>query len=321
MSVRDNQALVWNDYSIFRVDENHYDALIAISQSAFSISPTKQYYYLKNNTSSFGIPDLGYIAYSNLGEPSAFYGVFACKAEYDGISYQIAQSGDTMTHKNHTGKGLFTKLAELTYELCRQEGYCFVYGFPNYNSYPGFSKKLHWVFPGKLREYKIKVLTIPLVKLVKKIGILLPIYLCYRNLINLSYRTDVDKFQSSTITSKSGGIERTAAFVKYKQKITDSYFVKLGNAIAWLKTDGFLFVGDIQLNGDNFESCFDKLKNYARLIGADVITFQSTGNSRLDLMFSKYDKPKEGLPWGFRKFNDTIDPELINYVTADFDTF
>lgn len=55
----------------------------------------------------------------------------------------------TMTHPEYSGRGIFTFLAEEVYKSCAQQGVTLVYGFPNDNSYPGFTKKLGWEGLGK----------------------------------------------------------------------------------------------------------------------------------------------------------------------------
>lgn len=49
---------------------------------------------------------------------------------------------NTATHADHRGKGLFTQLANRTYEYAKQLGYEFVIGVANQNSTHGFLKKL-----------------------------------------------------------------------------------------------------------------------------------------------------------------------------------
>ena len=49
---------------------------------------------------------------------------------------------NTATHPEHQGKGLFTKLAELTYARAQSLGFEFVIGVANANSTPGFTRKL-----------------------------------------------------------------------------------------------------------------------------------------------------------------------------------
>lgn len=315
-------SISWNGFLIHRLDESHYRDLISISQSAFGINTSIDYYKRKNATLDFGgVPNLGYIAYSENGEPAAFYGVFYCEMHLGSKVYAAAQSGDTMTHKNHVGKGLFTKLAELTYELCRDSGVAFVFGFPNYNSYPGFSKKLQWEFPGKLREYRFRVITFPMVKIVKKIPALNFFFNPYRSMVNAFFKAVNTSVRSSAIDDVHGGVERSAAFFSYKVSITGSYLLNFGKAVIWLKTDGFLFIGDIILNGESFERVLRSLRIYATLVGADTVVFLTTENTNLDKHFSKVAKPTEGLPWGFRRLSDEVDPSQFRYVTADLDTF
>jgi GNAT superfamily N-acetyltransferase len=49
---------------------------------------------------------------------------------------------NTATHPDFQGKGLFTKLANMTYEYACDNGYRFVYGVANANSTPGFTRRL-----------------------------------------------------------------------------------------------------------------------------------------------------------------------------------
>ncbi|MGO4702308.1 GNAT family N-acetyltransferase [Dyella sp. 2RAB6] len=49
---------------------------------------------------------------------------------------------NTATHPDYQGKGLFTTLAQKTYELGASQGFSAVYGVANANSTPGFIRKL-----------------------------------------------------------------------------------------------------------------------------------------------------------------------------------
>ncbi|TGE33813.1 GNAT family N-acetyltransferase [Desulfosporosinus sp. Sb-LF] len=49
---------------------------------------------------------------------------------------------NTLTRQIFTGQGIFTGLAKTVYQDCAEQGMEFCYGFPNPNSYPGFTKKL-----------------------------------------------------------------------------------------------------------------------------------------------------------------------------------
>jgi len=56
----------------------------------------------------------------------------------------------TMTHPDYQKQGIFIYLAEKVYEECRNRGFSFVYGFPNNNSYYGFTQRLGWTGFGKI---------------------------------------------------------------------------------------------------------------------------------------------------------------------------
>lgn len=56
----------------------------------------------------------------------------------------------TVTHPDYRGRGLFTLLAQKTYDIAKNEGYEFVAGVANANSYPGFIKHLGFYLIDKL---------------------------------------------------------------------------------------------------------------------------------------------------------------------------
>jgi GNAT superfamily N-acetyltransferase len=63
-------------------------------------------------------------------------------ATIGGQQVRVLLSLNTATHPDYQGKGLFTKLAALTYDSAREQGYDAVYGVANANSTPGFIRKL-----------------------------------------------------------------------------------------------------------------------------------------------------------------------------------
>jgi GNAT superfamily N-acetyltransferase len=65
---------------------------------------------------------------------------------------KAAFSLHTMTHPSFQKQGIFTFLAEEVYKKCQSKGFKFVYGFPNENSYHGFTTKLGWLGFGKINS-------------------------------------------------------------------------------------------------------------------------------------------------------------------------
>ena len=77
------------------------------------------------------------------------YAVIPATIQVVGEPVKAVFSMTTMTHPDYSGRGIFTFLAEEVYQSCIKQGFSFVYGFPNDNSYPGFTRKLGWEGLGK----------------------------------------------------------------------------------------------------------------------------------------------------------------------------
>jgi len=310
-----------SEYYFKRLDPSLYNDLIYISKSAFGFDPGRNYYKQKNETAVFGPPFLGYIAYSESHEPAAFYGVYACQVEFNSQIYVAAQSGDTMTHKSHTGKGLFTKLARMTYELAKQEGISFIFGFPNKNSYPGFVKKLEWVCPACLREYRQKVFTIPLAKLAKKIKVLAPLYRIYTTLVFKIFGLVDNGFENSSAGSGVITLKRTKDFILYKS-FSGNRLVNVNSFKMWVKADGFLYLGDIEKKAQiNFEKINTGIRRLAFWLGCDVILFHVSPGAFWDNEFKKHLDSTDSLYYGYLNLDGKLPLEKLAFVMADSDTF
>jgi GNAT superfamily N-acetyltransferase len=73
---------------------------------------------------------------------AAHYVCVPARAWVEGAEVPVLLSLNTATHPDYQGKGLFTKLASMTYEAAAQQGFDGVYGVANANSTPGFVRKL-----------------------------------------------------------------------------------------------------------------------------------------------------------------------------------
>jgi len=69
-------------------------------------------------------------------------------------------SVDTMIHPDYRNQGLFTELANETYQTVISKGVRLVYGFPNGNSYHGFTKCLGWTGLGKVVMWQKEIDTL-----------------------------------------------------------------------------------------------------------------------------------------------------------------
>jgi GNAT superfamily N-acetyltransferase len=76
------------------------------------------------------------------GVLAAHYVCIPAQARIDGQPVRVLLSLNTATHPRFQGKGLFTKLAAMTFEAAAAAGFEGVYGVANANSTPGFIRKL-----------------------------------------------------------------------------------------------------------------------------------------------------------------------------------
>lgn len=81
---------------------------------------------------------------------AAHYVTCPLEAKIDGEVVKGLLSLNTATHPDYQGRGLFTALAQHTYELGAAAGYGFVIGVANANSTPGFLRKLSFHDMGRL---------------------------------------------------------------------------------------------------------------------------------------------------------------------------
>jgi GNAT superfamily N-acetyltransferase len=73
---------------------------------------------------------------------AAHYVCIPARAWVEGHEVPVLLSLNTATHPDYQGKGLFTRLAAMTFEAGAAQGYDGVYGVANANSTPGFVRKL-----------------------------------------------------------------------------------------------------------------------------------------------------------------------------------
>ncbi len=308
-------------YNFIRVDESRYLDLESLHRSSFKEEPLPNYYQKKMDTSYLNVKHLGFLAYTQDGKPAAFYGVYPCMMEYKGKLYLAAQSGDTMTHPEHGGKGLFTALAKMTYQLAQAEGIEFIFGFPNQNSYPGFIKKLNWQFRENMRDYTIKVSTLPLAALAKKFRFIAPLYNIYIQWI-LSFRKSDKKFQpSSAINSDFGGVHRSKEFFSYKS-FYKNYLISIQGKTSWIKIDGGLLIGDIEPTGQNdITGLLYDIKRLSVILGCTKIYFSVGKNTYWDILLKDKLPCEENTYIGYLDLTSGLPLENFKYTMADYDTF
>src|ERR1700712_1888504 len=133
-----------NEFCFERLSRENIKDLDKLHTAVYGKTQPPDYFIKKYDTAYTGVEYTGYIAYNDKHQPAAFYGVIPCVVRFDEQLFLAAQSADTMTHPKYQYKGLFVKLANCTYKLCKDLRINFIFGFPNQNSLHGFLVKLSW---------------------------------------------------------------------------------------------------------------------------------------------------------------------------------
>ncbi|MCF8298292.1 MAG: GNAT family N-acetyltransferase, partial [Saprospiraceae bacterium] len=208
-----------SNYTFKRIEKSLYQDIRTLYVRSFNSKRSMDYMFKKYNTDFFGLRDIGFLAYDENGTPAGYYGVFPIIMSIKGKDVLVAQSGDTMTDPDHRKKGLFTQLALKTYELAKNEGVKFIFGFPNQNSLPGFERKLNWEFYGNMQEFKIKTKAIPIAEISAKSLFLRKIHKKYCKTILGSkiIKTDNPEIQNFVFDDNDYFIKKDNNFFNYKQ--------------------------------------------------------------------------------------------------------
>lgn len=310
------------EYYFERLTSENIVDLVHIYRSAFRKELDVTCFKKKQDTSLAGLSHVGFIAFSETNEPAAFYGVFPCLLEYKGQKYLVAQSGDTMTHPAHAGKGLFTQLALKTYEYCKENGIHLVFGFPNQNSYPGFVKKLGWVHFDDMEVYTIRAPGISWYRIRKYLKLSDALHQRRGNRI-LNKQKPGKPFTSSCQSEDVPVIDHSADFFKYKT-YAKNYLLNIEGLNVWLKFDtDFLYVGDIEKSSEEKTlRVIRALKSLARRMFIPHIRFQGSTGTPLNQFFAKHGQKMEAKhPIGGVNFSLEIPLEKLKFTMADNDTF
>ncbi|MEM6726712.1 MAG: GNAT family N-acetyltransferase, partial [Bacteroidota bacterium] len=214
------------------------------------------------------------------GEPVAYHGSIICYGEDQHHKALGIQTCDFMTHKDHRGKGLFTKLALRNYEANREMGVQFAWGFPNQNSEHPMLKKLDYLPTERMNGYTIPVQGLPIEALSRKIGWQQGAQKRIKRILRPLITDEL--VPNSARTEKHGGIVRDATFYA-SRNYTPNYRIRLGESLIWIKTEGGLLVGDLTTTSKSqILETIENLKDLARKLGLNKLVIQSYPGTLLD---------------------------------------
>ena len=308
------------NYSFKKISSSYLTDISKLYEDCFNLKVNVSELKQKYDTSVFGESYTGFIALDEDREVGAYYGVFPLIVNCKGKEYLVGQSGDTMTAVNHRKKGLFTKLAKETYQLCEELNMAFVFGFPNENSLPGFEKKLGWKFYGNMQMFTFHdSFLIPYCELASKFKSIQSPYKSFIKKKMSKYLISEDELNLSTNNS----VVKDKRFFHYKMKNSnDIYLIKINDFKMVIKAKPHLMIGDVEpFEKDRLDQFLNTIKSLQRIVKAKKAQIIISENHWLYSILSEVEKPSASLPVGFYKINSVIDYSEISFSLLDYDTF
>ena len=309
-------------YSFSRISSAHTNELLPIFNNTFLSILNELQLEQKQQTDVFGASPIGFIAYDENNAPVAYYGVYPCTMIYRGKRFLVAQSGDTMTLPEHQGKGLFTQLAQLTYEACQSEGIHLVFGFPNENSYPGFVKRLGWTHFDNLSVYLMRVKGLTWLRVKKTLRLPQSWHTRWCQYI-FKRQPKGHPFASSITSDVHAVVDHSPEFFEYKC-YGGNFLIDVNGISVWVKFNAeYLFIGDMDVRTEaDFLKVTRKLKRIARWCGLPHLRMHVSSSTPYEEWFQRHGKKHNlSYPAGGIAFSEEIPLEMLKFTTADNDTF
>jgi hypothetical protein len=307
----ENRAI--KDFSIIRLNKGNLSDLAKLYTDVYHKDLGIDLFSKKYDTAFTGLECLGFVAYNKDQKPVAYYGVIPCFIQYENKIMLSAQPADTITHPDYRNRGLFNLLANKTFELCEESGIKLIFGFPNQNSYPISINRQGWIEIEKLNRFELSsdhFFSRFLFRSSKE----------NRQMKLKALSLSKEWLYNSVIDEGFGGICRDNAYFHYKS-FSNNHILKIPSAELWVKINGGMIIGDIKLTGNDYQQFFREIKNLARQLGINKISFQVSPGCLLNSLFSEYYEAIPSFPVIFKDLGSSIPLEKIKFTFSDIDIF
>lgn len=309
------------DYRIERIGPAHYHHLVTLMHRCFGVRTDVGRIAAKFDTAAFGASNIGYLAFAQNGSAAAYYGVFPVPVRYAGKIRVAAQSGDTMTDPDHQKRGLFVRLAELTYKLAAEQGIVFVFGFPNDNSLPGFEKRLHWTFAGRLQEFRMRAAWLPFCELASRYGRVQQLYDKFSGRVLGRYLDPTATWAHGTVDDMADGLVHDGDLMEYKKRLGASVVLFEGFRMI-VRARTHLYIGDVApIPGTRVDELLGSIKRLGRKLSCRTVVFTFSPGHWLEQHLRSRVAAEESLPIGYLMLEPGAAPPPLTISRVDLDTF
>ncbi|MFZ5551546.1 MAG: GNAT family N-acetyltransferase [Bacteroidota bacterium] len=263
--------------------------------------------YIQNKYHTFYCPlsPVATIAFLE-NEPVAFYGALPVRINNGSETFFAAHACDSITLKQHRGKGLHYNLALLSYEEMKKQGIKFVFAMHSENTLKA-TGKLNWQKGEHLSRFHIKT----------------------GNLFSsLFIRRQKEKEEPELRNTFRNPLHHSGMYINYDaeylryKSFSGSRFIKLENSITWIRGHRDLWTGSINgISNENSEKVLEEIKHFASVHGYREVIFQVSKNTELHNLLSRHLTPEESFPLGYLSFDKAINPAELKLNFSDLDTF
>ncbi len=306
-----------SDYRFERLTGRNAHLIRKLFRQVYNKDYPEEFFQKKYDTLGFNKSVTGYFAFNQAGEAVAYYGIFPCRALIKGQQVLIAQSGDSMTLSHHQRKGLFTRLAMMTYADAKAEGIHFVYGFPNRNSEHGLFDVLQWKREGRMLEFSKRIPVLPIAIISHRVKPFRIIYLAWKNVV-------LNFFKAGKQFPNPAGefcVARDASFFNYKG-YSDSCLINIGGRNIFLKEEGHLKIGDMEFSSEEeLKAIWKRIVLLAFLLGTRKVIWIYSENHPYVPLLKKYFKHRQEGHYGHFNLSGVYDTAGMSYAFCDSDTF
>lgn len=144
------------NWSIQSLEKRHLGAAAQLAESYYGIEndiADKAYLDHEYFENPYG-PALARIAWDEINQIAAGqYVIIPMHVKVGQAVRESLMSVNTLTGKDYRGQGVFTALAKPVFEEAERRGFSLIYGMPNQNSYPNFTRHLHFQDIGAIPLY------------------------------------------------------------------------------------------------------------------------------------------------------------------------